>query len=668
MHFLPSELIQAPPDFVRKMASGAPSLDSLLRNTTLDDHEQILQACNASLKQSKKAVGILHAKVVALLKLERYDDALRVLEDGGESLKDFARLERSYALYRTGQLREARDIAQGVDDDRGARHVEAQASYRIEDFEHSAQLYDDLRKTHAPIDNEENDIRINSGATDAQLEWSGHGDIVQRKKPGREDLEAFELAYNAACASIARGELAQGEVLLRRSQDLCNALEDLTENEKIAELLPIRVQQLYVLIRLGKSEDARLLASEISSHDLADASTQMVAHSNSISASAEIKNPYLPHRILHAATPLPATDKLFTFQSNRMEENRLVLDLLISKYRGVTKSTLKTLANNPLSSTSSHQNTISTLHAAARAQCQLGKASIKHMLPLLDKRPLDVGLVMVIVQLYILTNNYGSAANVLESFLKHSEASTSPNDQDVRFAPGLVATVVSLYTLQGRTKQIKTELTKASNYWRHKLKPPKSLLQAAGVALLQSNSPEDQATAREIFTTLHQQDQSSKINTAGYVAAHALSTSSISDESKSLTATSRLIAGIDISALEEAGVLQPGPNADALAASRKRALDEKPKPAKKRLRKSRLPKDYDPSKTPDPERWLPLKDRSSYRPKGKKGRQKVATLTQGGVEKGGEAGAGSTGKSGEGVVKAAGGGAAKAKNKKKPKK
>lgn len=39
-----------------------------------------------------------------------------------------------------------------------------------------------------------------------------------KKKAGREDLEAFETAYNAACASIARGELGQGEVLLKRAK------------------------------------------------------------------------------------------------------------------------------------------------------------------------------------------------------------------------------------------------------------------------------------------------------------------------------------------------------------------------------------------------------------------------------------------------------------------
>lgn len=353
-----------------------------------------------------------------------------------------------------------------------------------------------------------------------------------------------------------------------------------------------------------------------------------------------------------------------------MTENKLVLDLLISKYGGVTKSTAMAITENPSPTISSHLNTVSVLNAAAHAQCQLGKIGIKHMLPLLEKRPLDVGLAMVVIQLYVLTNNHGSAATVLESLLKHLQASTSPNDQDVRFAPGLVATVVSLYTLQGRKRQIKTELAKAATYWRHKSKPPKSLLQAAGLALLDSSRPDDQASARDIFTTLCQEDRGSKIATAGYVAAHAFSSTSVTGEADILTPIARLIADIDVSALEEAGVLQPNFGADAaLAATRKRALDEKPKPAKKRLRKSRLPKDYDPNKTPDPERWLPLRERSSYRPKGKKGRQKVAALTQGGMEKAGDAITGSSGKSGEGVIKAAGsGGGGKAKGKKKSKK
>ena len=39
-----------------------------------------------------------------------------------------------------------------------------------------------------------------------------------KKMPIRADLEAFETAYNAACGSIARGELQQGEILLKRAK------------------------------------------------------------------------------------------------------------------------------------------------------------------------------------------------------------------------------------------------------------------------------------------------------------------------------------------------------------------------------------------------------------------------------------------------------------------
>jgi signal recognition particle subunit SRP72 len=66
--------------------------------------------------------------------------------------------------------------------------------------------------------NEENDLRINRAAVDAQLEWSGKGYLVRKKRHTKDDLEAFERSFNAACASIARGELQQAEVLLNRAR------------------------------------------------------------------------------------------------------------------------------------------------------------------------------------------------------------------------------------------------------------------------------------------------------------------------------------------------------------------------------------------------------------------------------------------------------------------
>lgn len=105
---------------------------------------------------------------------------------------------------------------------------------------------------------------------------------MRHNRLSREDLESFETTYNAACLNIAKGELKQGEVLLNRAKsndprtppnnkleltnyiDICGTSEELSAEDKAAELVPITVQQLYVLIRLGKLEEAEKLLEDIS--------------------------------------------------------------------------------------------------------------------------------------------------------------------------------------------------------------------------------------------------------------------------------------------------------------------------------------------------------------------------------------------------------------------
>ena len=240
------------------------TLTTLLHGSTIEDHEEVLRAANAVLKTSKGNRDALHTRVVALLKLDRFDDALRALDGGGDLLAQHCVLEKAYALYKTGQLAEAEQLTRGKSI-RGLKHVAAQVAYRAEKFEDAAKIYKELSAGSAPIEGEENDLRINSLATDSQLEWQGNGDKVEpsRKKPSREDLEAFETSYNAACGCVARGELATGNMLLKRARDLCEALDELSDEEKRAEILPILVQQAYVLTKLGKLEEAEALQNAI---------------------------------------------------------------------------------------------------------------------------------------------------------------------------------------------------------------------------------------------------------------------------------------------------------------------------------------------------------------------------------------------------------------------
>lgn len=120
-----------------------------------------------------------------------------------------------------------------------------------------------------------------------------------------------------------------------------------------------------------------------------------------------------------------------------------------------------------------------------------------------------------------------------------------------------------------------------------------------------------------------------------------------------------LIADIDVAALESFGVAQQ---------SRKRSAEEdagpKVKPKKVKKKKTRLPKGVEPGKVADPERWLPERDRSTYRPKGRKDKKKAAGATQGGPTVAGE----SSEVLGGELLKKAGGGPGGGANKKKKKK
>lgn len=103
------------------------SLDSLLRRTSIEDHGQVLQSANAYLAKTKSDTYAQHVKAVALLKLDRYEDCLRIFEEGGDPLKQRASLEYAYALYKCGNLDDSVMVISKAGVGRGARHLEAQA-------------------------------------------------------------------------------------------------------------------------------------------------------------------------------------------------------------------------------------------------------------------------------------------------------------------------------------------------------------------------------------------------------------------------------------------------------------------------------------------------------------------------------------------------------------
>ena len=232
----------------------AVALTALLRTSTIDDHEEILKAANAAIKANKSDTLAQHTRVIALLKLDRFDDAYRAISEGGVKLESSCALEKAYALYKLGRLEEATEGLASVGiQSRSFSHVAAQVAYRAEKFDEAQNIY--YRLAAADSDGEMNDLTINMKAVQAQAELKG---VSLSYEPDPEKApETFELCYNSACVHIGRGSLEMASRFLQRALTLCDASDELTEEDKEEERKPILAQQAFVAAKAGDCDYAR---------------------------------------------------------------------------------------------------------------------------------------------------------------------------------------------------------------------------------------------------------------------------------------------------------------------------------------------------------------------------------------------------------------------------
>ncbi|QPC76379.1 hypothetical protein HYE68_007131 [Fusarium pseudograminearum] len=609
----------------------AAALSALLQQSSIEDHEEVLKAANAALKANKTDTDSQHTRIIALLKLDRFEDALRAIADGTPTLHSRIALEHTYALYKTGNLDEATLVlkAAGLENKRNLQHVAAQVAYRAERFDEACNIYSRLLDTD-PAD-EENDISINLRATLAQSSWLGYS---VTEKVAVQDSDGFELCYNAACAHIANGSLETAADLLQRASRLCDASDDLTEEDKQAEMRPILAQQAYVFAKLGKLKEALDLYNSLSSTKEEDPDLALILGNNLVTLEPKSENPYLVERRFSTLTARERHAKLFHHQSEILQRNRLVVDLQVLKRDGVKRRTGAIIAQTPQPTTSASLGIVSVLNAAASSQGATGKQLLKNLRGLAQKRPHDIGLALTIVQIQLKEGGIGSALSILESFLHRLEEAGNVEALNARFSPGLVALTVTLLRAQGRESSAKAELVKAATHWQYRqASPASSLLEEAGIELMKSSDGKDLLLAGSSFQKLIDEQKGSEIATAGLVAAFATSEPSrVEKHLQNLPPVDSLIEGIDVASLLGAGVAVSASKPGSSTLKRAAPSGNEGR-SQKRRRKIRLPKNYVEGTKPDPERWLPLRDRSSYRPKGKKGKKKAIDSTQGGMVK-----------------------------------
>jgi signal recognition particle subunit SRP72 len=121
----------------------------------------------------------LHCKAITLIRLERYTDALALLN---RQLHGQFVFEKAYCLYRTNQLadgallienRRKELLSQGASLPWDLRHLEAQMLYRMEKYQDCITLYAGMLQETDKNDEGYNDILTNFNACKAAVLYSG---------------------------------------------------------------------------------------------------------------------------------------------------------------------------------------------------------------------------------------------------------------------------------------------------------------------------------------------------------------------------------------------------------------------------------------------------------------------------------------------------------------
>jgi signal recognition particle subunit SRP72 len=441
--------------------------------------------------------------------------------------------------------------------------------------------------------------------------------------------ETFELSYNAACALISQGNYKEAEGKLRQALDLCRkALEedDVPDDEIEAELGIIRVQLGYVLHKMGKIDPALKLYNQVLKLKPSDIGLAAVACNNVVCINKD-QNLFDSKKKMKTATVETLEHKLTTQQRLSIAINHCLLLMYSNQADQCEQQVKKLQVQYPECSE------LPLILAALRAKNRQVDKAVEILQEYAARnRENSFNTSMVLVQILLQQDRVSQACSVLQAL------------GDLSYKPGIVSALVSLY-LSVENQEAASQVLKDAVEW-YKKNQPKSpelvvLWRESANFHIRHGEAELAAKRLEELRKVHPEDMKAL---AQLITAYSQFDSKKAQSiSKELPPVTELAKQVDVDALEttswsmgakyvkKSAKTDPSPSVhkgssdtpnDALLLKKKK---------KKKKKKTKLPKNYDASSPPDPERWLPRKERSTYKRRKDKRSAGIGKGTQGAV-------------------------------------
>jgi signal recognition particle subunit SRP72 len=583
-----------------------------------DEHEGVLDCATRILAQNSSDETALRAKIIALVNLDKFTEAYKAFE-GNDRVKEDLKLAYGYVLYKLNKVDDLEKLDTSV---RGIQHELAQAYYKKEDFKKVHLVYEQIEKEGEPVVvNESFDMAVNQSAVVAQRLLNGQEAEIRDKT----ETGSYDEMFNIATAYIGLGKYDEALEWLRQAKLGCENAENLSDEEINTEVFPIMVQAAYANQLKGNVDEAIKILEGLDLYNpktAGDPAVRNVAINNLLTMKGE-DNPHYMIRLLDSAGDYSTfVEKQVNKQTEVLGYNRLLLHNLAG--RNITSMAKKFVKQHP---SKAGIDAIGLLSQLPQREDEKLSTRTKKLRKLYTQQPTNIALAFALAQLYYNDNKLDSATSSLEELHKNLKS----NNSTQAYLPGLVGALVNLFKLQGRDTAISALLNESLEQWSNDENSPQELIATAASTLAGSDDPSLRSKAQQSFTNLLETNPREKLNIAGVLASSSNPDSLLSSK---LEPIDQLVANVNVQSINEAGV-------HPLLQTRKRkavATTESSKP-RKRTRKPRLPKDYDPSKQPDPERWMPKRDRSTYKPKKKdkknikntQGGQGDATATESGI-------------------------------------
>jgi len=548
-----------------------------------EDYEKALKTASSILTHDPHDALAYHCKIISLIQLGNFQSAANQIKVKPKVMDMDLTFELAYCNYRLNQLEKSLEVIESVKNP-GLKHQElrAQILYKLEDYNECYSLYRNIIKNST--DDFDVERRTNIGAVIAHLE-----DESKLTKDGSD--ESFELRYNYGCGLAATGEYTQAEEVLKEAETQAREFlnEDGETEEGIEEEVGIiKVQLAYVLQMQGKEKEAQALYITVLKNKPNDIGLVAVASNNMLTINRD-QNIFDSKKRLKAATAEGLEMKLNSAQRGQIARNQALLAMFTAQV-DLCKQLVEQLDSDIVPD--KHYILAGVLaksgkYADAVSQLKGDDSAISHLTS---------------AQILLNAGEVELAVGKLEGL-----------PDSWRYRHGVLSTLVSLYLALNKRPAAADILKKASE-WNLKNKTQDS----GDMNIVWSKTAEFHMSSGQPAVAAKSLEEMLRMNSDLRTLAQLVLAYAKFDLNKAMQAAKKLppfnedSLKVDINALEESAFAMGKSLKKNPMTPRTPKKDEEGVVKKKsKKKKKRLPKEFDPNSTPDPERWLPRKERSS---------------------------------------------------------